>query len=66
MHFIPEDLNDAYMSLRMQICDAPKPLSWVQQVAMTAVRSRKAHWDWLVMKARNVQASGCGMRIGMK
>jgi hypothetical protein len=32
MHFIPEELNDAYTALRMRICDASKPLSWVQHI----------------------------------
>ena len=40
MHFIPEDLNDAYMSLRMQICDAPRPLSWAQQVRICMPKAR--------------------------
>lgn len=40
MHFVPKELLDAYVMLRGRVCNAPRPLSWVDRVRICMPRAK--------------------------
>lgn len=40
MHFVPEELSAAYIALRCQVCDAPRPLSWADHIRICMPRAK--------------------------
>ena len=42
MHLITDDLSEAYFAIRSKICDAPRPLTWVDTIRICMPQAKLA------------------------